>query len=476
MNKIIDIILGKNESLRHTRNYMMGQIINKGLGFILIPITTALMSTVDYGTNSIFTSTVNIFVIIMPLCIYKGVTRFHYDLQYERKEMLGNQFMLMIIYMLILGLGFGLTINLWKDLAGLSKYLCILMLVHSFMQSIINFYLAYLQANKYSSRYALLSVLYGAGSTLIGVFWMSQLSENRYMGLVYATLICRSIFALVGTIDMWKDMKFSMNKKMQSEIYRFCLPLIPHMISSFLLNYVDRYMIDNLVGTGESGLYSFAYNFGLIVNIVVQAINQTYGPEFYEMMNKKDYNRISRRVNMYQKGLLTISACVVIYAAEAIKLWANPRYHAGISLVPMICYGYILFHLYATISAYSTYYKRNGYIALVSISTSIINVVLNYIFISKYGYAAAAYTTAFSYFMQYIICRLGNKYILKCQVHEMNSSLIRCLGFMVITYFGLMFINALGLHLIVTILVKAILLVATMLFIWQGEVKHVFSR
>ena len=476
MKKILDMLLGKNESLRHTRNYMMGQIVNKGLGFLLIPITTALMSTVDYGTNSIFTSTVNIFVIILPLCIYKGVTRFHYDPQYDRKEILGSEFLMMIIYMLGLGITFALTVNLWKDLAGLTVYLSMLMLVHSFMQSIINFYLAYLQAHKRSSLYAVLSVAYGAGSTLLGVFWMSQMATERYFGLIYSMLICRTIFALIGTIDMWKDMRFTNNKKIRQEIYRFCLPLIPHMISSFLLNYVDRYMIDELVGTGESGLYSFAYNFGLIVNIVVQAINQTYNPEFYEMMNAKDYKRITNRINMYQKGLLSISACVVIFAAEAIMIWANPRYHAGISLVPMICYGYILFHLYATISAYSTYYKRNGYIAIVSIITSIINIILNYIFIKQYGYGAAAYTTAFSYLIQYIICRLGNKYILKCQVHEMNSSLIRCLGFILLTYVGLGVISLLNINILLTIVVKFILLVVTFGFIWQGELKHVYSK
>ena len=82
MKKILDILLGKSESLKHTRNYMLGQIINKGLHFLLIPITTALLTEAEYGTNSLFNSTVNIFVVLLPLCIYKGVSRFYYDLQF----------------------------------------------------------------------------------------------------------------------------------------------------------------------------------------------------------------------------------------------------------------------------------------------------------------------------------------------------------------------------------------------------------
>ncbi len=476
MNKLIDILLGKNESLRHTRNYMLGQIINKGLGFLLIPITTKLLTEVEYGMNSIFTSTVNIFVILMPLCIYKGVIRFHFDKDYDQKEMLGNEFRLMIIYMLATGAFLGITVGMWRGLTGLSVYLCLLMLVHSFMQSIINFYLAYLQAHKRSERYAVLSVIYAAGSTLLGVFWMSQLETNHFMGLVYSILIFRTLFAIVGTIDMWKDMTFTKDEKIKKEIYHFCLPLIPHMISSFLLNYVDRYMINQIVGTGESGLYSFAYNFGLIVNIVVQAINQTYSPEFYELMNKNDYKGITRKVNLYQKGLLTISTMVVIFASEVIMIWANERYHSGAAIVPMICYGYIMFHLYATVSAYSTFYKRNAYIAVISIITSVINIILNYIFINMYGYGAAAYTTFASYFIQYLITCLGNKYYLKCEVHELKSTFVRAVTFIVVTYAGLLAISALGVGLIVGILLKLVLVALTLLIIWKDEGKYVFSK
>ena len=390
--------------------------------------------------------------------------------------MLGNEFLLMILYMLILGFFFICTISAWSNIANLSKYLCLLVIIHTFMQSIINFYLAYLQSKKHSSLYAFTSVLYGVGSTLLGILRASQLDTNRYMGFVYSILICRTIYALYGTIDMWKDFNFTWNKEIKKEIYHFCLPLIPHMISSFLLNYVDRYMIDEIIGKSESGLYSFAYNFGLIVNIVVMAINQTYSPEFFELMNKKDYQGILRKITWYQKGLLSISTFVVVYAYEAIYIWANPKFHAGSQLVPMICYGYIIFHLYATISAYATYYKRNTYIACVSILASVINIILNYFFISRYGYQAAAYTTAVSYFIQYVICRIGNRHVLRCETHELNSSLYRLLGFILISYVGLYLIGIFHFHIVSGMLVKLVLVAIIFAFIWKeelyGKVKH----
>lgn len=48
------------------------------------------------------------------------------------------------------------------------------------------------------------------------------------------------------------------------------------------------------------------------------------------------------------------------------------------------------------------YHKKTIYISIGTIGAAVVNVVLNYIFIPKFGYVAAAYTTLFSYAMYYL--------------------------------------------------------------------------
>ncbi len=472
MNKLWNLIFGKNESVKHARNYMMGQIVNKGLGFFLMPITTALMTTADYGTNSIFTSLVNIFVIIMPLCLYRGVTRFHYDKQYDTKEILGKQFLLMMITMTILGIFMGITLQLWNGLTGMTYYLTILMLLHSYAQSIINFYLAYLQSRKASAKYAFLNVLLALFTTLLGIYWMMQMDYDRFFGLIYANLLCRFLFAVYGIFDMWKDMKFVRNQAMTQEVWRFCLPLIPHMISGVILNYVDRLMISNMVGMSAAGLYSFAYNFGFIVNIVVYAINQTWGPEFFELMNHKNYKVIGSRLMNYQNALLSVTALIVFFAREVTIIMANPKYHSAVELIPMICYGYVLFHLYSTLSNYGTYYKKTGFLAVVSAIAALFNIVTNYIGILYFGYQAAAFTTALSYLVQYILYELGNRYIMKCEMHNLHYFLVKTLAFCIGTQLLILGIHALQLNIWITIGIKGLVTLAVLYLIWQGSDRY----
>ena len=64
--------------------------------------------------------------------------------------------------------------------------------------------------------------------------------------------------------------------------------------------------------------------------------------------------------------------------------------------IPMILDGFILF-LYDVIVTGEYYTKKTVYIMLGTMAAAVLNIVLNYIFILKYGFIAAAYTTLVSY-------------------------------------------------------------------------------
>ena len=75
------------------------------------------------------------------------------------------------------------------------------------------------------------------------------------------------------------------------------------------------------------------------------------------------------------------------------------------------------------------YYEKTKMVALISIITALCNVILNYLFIPKFGYIAAAYTTLISYFistvMHYFISdRIIKKNGIKDEVYSKVSIVI----------------------------------------------------
>ena len=76
-----------NELTRLLKNisiYTIGNIINKSLGFILIPIYSIYLTTSDYGIISGMTLFMSLTAVIITLSLDRAVYRCYFD--YEKEE------------------------------------------------------------------------------------------------------------------------------------------------------------------------------------------------------------------------------------------------------------------------------------------------------------------------------------------------------------------------------------------------------
>ena len=77
-------------------------------------------------------------------------------------------------------------------------------------------------------------------------------------------------------------------------------------------------------------------------------------------------------------------------------------YQTGKYFLPWIIFGCYFIFLYSFPVNYEFYVKKTNYIALGTSFSAVINLVLNYIFIPKYGSFGAALTTLASYFFLFV--------------------------------------------------------------------------
>ena len=84
-------------------------------------------------------------------------------------------------------------------------------------------------------------------------------------------------------------------------------------------------------------------------------------------------------------------------APEIVQILATEEYYEAIYIMPPIAAGVFLTCVSNMYTNVLIYYKKTQYIMLAAIIAALSNVILNFIFIRKYGYMAAAYTTLFAY-------------------------------------------------------------------------------
>jgi O-antigen/teichoic acid export membrane protein len=113
--------------------------------------------------------------------------------------------------------------------------------------------------------------------------------------------------------------------------------------------------------------------------------------------------------------VLLISAFILLsvslFSPELILILGGEKYKTGIYVIPPITSSTLFIILYLLTSNIEFLYGKTHRIAIMTIVAAILNIVLNWLLIPRFGYIAAAYTTLAA-FAIYSFLHLNNMYSL----------------------------------------------------------------
>lgn len=386
--------------LKHSRNYISATFFLKGISVLSIPIITFLLTPEDYGKVGVFTSFFNILVIIVGLNLFTSVVRYyHEESNNDINKLIWSSVLftapLFILYHFIFWMvDENSSFYRW---IGLEKGFFLYMLFSSCVFFIVRLYMSYLQTSKKSRIYNIISVSKGFSVLGLSILFYYFLQDHKYFGRAYAE-VSVSIFLLVFIlITLARKFKFSFSRHHLIYGLAYSIPLIPHSLSTIILNSSDRILINSLLGSREAGLYTFAYQIGIIINIVITGTTKSWVPIFFQKMKETKYTDIHSLAVKYKRILFVFALFLIFFASDGIKLISNKEYHDGLIITPVVILGYCFMFIYTIYSYYSIYNKRNSQIAMITVVVAGLNVLLNYFMLPKFGYQFAAFNTLISF-------------------------------------------------------------------------------
>ena len=293
-----------------------------------------------------------------------------------------------------------LSPQLWSNILGLPNELIILMLVGFLFAPARDFWLA---RQRYEYKYKL-SGLVMMGSALIAsvfsilvVIRLSGVNEAVVAeGRLYSNyLVIYGVSAVIWVCTFIKG-KTLYNKEFWKISLSLSLPLVGYSVASQILTVSDRMMISRMVGDSAVGIYSTLYTVSSLSLLVWQAVHSSFVPYIFRNIDG-DHNGIKRVSAQLMTFYAAVAVLMTFLAPEIVKILAPEEYYEAIYIMPPIAAG-IFFTSFANLySDIAVYYKRTKYVMYPAIIAALSNLILNFIFISLYGYMAAAYTTLFSY-------------------------------------------------------------------------------
>ncbi|ELC8330626.1 lipopolysaccharide biosynthesis protein [Clostridium perfringens] len=379
--------------------FMICSVVQKGISFITVPIFTRIMTTSDYGEYSVFLSWESILAIFVTLNLSyqvfnNGMVKYKGDKDGYTTSMVGltlvTGLLSSIIYLI-----FNNKFNLYIDIK--SKYM-FLMLLDMIFTSINGLWIV---RKRYEFKYRELTIV-----TLINVFLNPTLGilfvinfDNKVLARILSIVISNGLVFIILFIFLLKKSAKLFNFRYWKYALRIDLPLIPHYLSLVLLNNSDRIMINKFCGMSYTAFYSVAYNVSMIMQIVITSINSSFNPWLYQQLEEKKYSNICKKTNLLLIVVAFSSLIPAIFGPEVLSILGSKEYAKAVTIIPpLTCCVFITF-AYTLFSNIELFFEKSNYIMLGSLGATVINLILNFIFIQIFGYEAAAYTTLTCYLL-----------------------------------------------------------------------------
>ena len=398
MKQIINKYKSVSINAKATLCFFICNVLQKGIQYVTLPVFSRILSIEEYGEYIVFLSWLSVIQIFATLNLSAGIFMTGMaKYEQERNQYTTNMMGLSISFTVFVGILYVIFYKPLCYLIDLSPVLIILIFVQSLFAPCFLFWSVH---ERYELRYRELVVVTVVGSLaspIISMFLIMSISDKA-LALCSGYISGQVCMGIYCGLKILRRNKQIYNTVKWKEALIFNIPLIPHYLSYVVLGQADRVMINNICGQYDAGIYGLAYQLSNAMNMLTTALDSAYSPQIYMEIKKQTNNgKVKLSINNMLVFYSMALAGMALIAPEILLIFGSEKYIAAKWVMPAIILSSYFLFIAGLFMKVEFYFKKNIFITTASTFIALINILLNYIFINKYGYIAAAYTTLFCY-------------------------------------------------------------------------------
>ena len=392
--------------LSHSFLYAVGPQIPRFINILILPILTRYLTPLDYGVYGTIAAYVGMLSALQSLGFPVLLVNSYYEYnKNNRWKIIWRQYYGILLswslaYTILLGV---LLYFLIPQEAAINRWNIIFILCSSTLfLSITTMIGGRLFQLEQKPHYIAISSAVG-GIVTIGVnLYTIAFLKMGYMGWYISSLIGAIVVFLFYVFPIIKTYAirpiFKYRKRFLKEALSISLPTIPHDYSVYLLNSSDRMVMDRLdVNIKDIGNYNLAYTFGNYMEIIGTAVGMAVGPYYTKLWSEGtlEAKKASKLLTYFLQISFIIGTFIVaIWIKEILQVMiSNNELQEAYPFAVIIIMGYAYRPMYWSVINKLFYEKKTTVLWKISFIAGILNVILNLVFIPRYGVIAAPITT-----------------------------------------------------------------------------------
>ncbi|HFI0449837.1 TPA: lipopolysaccharide biosynthesis protein [Streptococcus suis] len=392
--------------------YTLGAVLIQGLSFITMPIYTRIISQEVYGQYSLYNSWMAIIGLFIGIQTVGSlsIAKVKYADEYDRYAAHALS-LSTLVFVGIFSLSFVFKSYLATYL-GFSEPVFLLLIIQSFIGYVSGFLGQYFIQLQRAKENLILSATTAVASVILSLYLL-QVMQDDFMARILGGLMPALGMAAIAIFYIYRKGKVFVKREYLWFTLSVSIPLIFHHLGHQILGQVDRLMIGKMLSITDVALYSFGYNLGMIIQLVLGNINTAWVPWYFDV-KRKGSSDVTRYVSNYLALSLFLTLGYLTIFPELALLMGGEKYAESLNFIALIILSYFVGFLYTFPLNTQFYHGSTKFVPIGTLLSGVLNWGINLYFIPHHGIQGAAIATIVSYislfFFHYIIANILYKY------------------------------------------------------------------
>ncbi|MBR5725523.1 MAG: lipopolysaccharide biosynthesis protein [Muribaculaceae bacterium] len=420
---------------KDTAIYGLSSIIGRFLNYLLVPLYTAKLSAASGGYGVITNVYAYTALLLVILTYGMETTFFRFANKSEENPKTVYSTTLMSVgttslLFVLLVLAFLPGIAGWMGYSAHPEYVGVMATVVA-LDAFQCIPFAYLRYQRKPIKFAALKLLFiflNIGLNLLYFVALPALYKsypdaigkiyNPTVGVGYAFFINLACTGLI-TFFFWKELtgiKYKFDWSLLKRMLSYSWPILVLGIAGILNQTFDKMMFPKIYGDhadtqSQLGIYGAAVKIAMIMALITQAFRYAYEPFVFGKSEEKD-NRETCAQAMRYFIIFTLLAFLAVMAwIDVFKYIIAPDYWSGLKVVPIVMAAEIMMGIYFNLSFWYKLIDKTIWGAWFSGIGCAVLILVNVLFVPKYGYMACAWGGVAGYGTAMVLSYLvGQKY------------------------------------------------------------------
>lgn len=403
--------------LKNTAYTFIGTIGSKLIYILMLPLYTNWLLPDEFGAADTLTTYRDILLPLFFLCIADAAFVFPKNAsELERKSYFTSGMVFILIMIIVSFLFLFIFVEILKscninNVFSNYSFIIWLMVITGYLQQ-------YCQSFTMSIGKMFIYSMCGVILTaLIAIFSVFLIPRYKLEGYAYAIIIAHFMTFLYCVIFSRSYNYFDIKQislKRFKEMILYSIPLIPNSMMWWLVNGINRPMMEHYLGLSAIGIYAVSSRISGMINSLTGVLGISWSNSVLEEYGKDGFGRF---FNQYLKIIVTFYFLAVfflsIFSKQIVTLFTSVEYYDAWRYIPIISLGLVFSGMSGMYGAIFGAIKKSKYFFYSSFYGGIVSVVFLLFLTPCFGLYGVSFSI-FASFLTILLMRIfySKKYVL----------------------------------------------------------------